>query len=478
MRGIAFERVQSSAPGCILAVLLCLASLLSLTGCGPDPLPDYFVRTPQVALDPQGNVLALYEVSEGRGAISYLQKITPDGTRLWGEEGVRLDTREPDYPGGANATAWWDSHNLIADEAGNVTAFWTYQGQIYAEKLDADGSPVWPAGRVVVATFGEPTAEAYTHWTVANNATGTTVVWLDENRALTARGLDDDGSVLWTAKPFHADALELTAWRDQAGNTWIMWVNLDTRGIYIQLIDTAGNAVWGEPRELRESQQRWNNTIPWLTQDGNGGVVVAWQDYFSGTGYSATEVRSVSVAGDVEMNPADDFFKVNPGATLPRPLLADADGLVALWATRDSLFAQRVDPEGNTTWGENGVVVGANVATFYTWYFNFQGSQQPGGTVVTWQTYISDYETVCRAQRIDTQGRLLWGGDGVAISTAVGESRWRWQWSATTADGAAILAGVRPEGDKRQSRLQKVGIDGGLSWGVDGIRLDDWKDYD
>jgi hypothetical protein len=253
-----------------------------------------------------------------------------------------------------------------------------------------------------------------------------------------------------------------------------MWVNLDTRGIYLQLIDTAGKAVWGEPLELRKSRQQggsdWNNTIPWLTEDGNGVVVAAWQNYFSGEGVSAMEVRSVSLAGEVQVNPADDFFKENPGATLPEPLLAGADGLVALWTTGDSLLAQRLDPRGNATWGENGVVVGTNVATFYTWYFNFRGSQQPGGTVVSWQTNISDYETVCRAQRIDTQGRLLWGSDGVAISTAVGDSEWRWQWSATTADGAAILTGVTG-----QSRLQKIGVDGSLPWGVDGVRLDDWK---
>jgi len=372
---------------------------------------------------------------------------------------------------------------LIADEAGNATVFWTYQGQIYAEKLDANGKPVWPAERVVGATFGEPTAEPDTTWTVATSTTGTTVVWSDENRDLNARGLDGDGNVLWTAKPFHADALELTARRDQAGNTWIMWVNLDTRGIYLQLIDTAGNAVRGEPQELRETRQQdgsvWNNTIPWLTQDGNGGVVVAWQNYFSDSGYSAIEVRSVSVAGEVEVSPTDDFFKENPGATLPRPSLADADGLVALWATGDSLFAQRVDPEGNATWGDTGIVVGTNVAALSTWAYNFQGSQQPGGTVVTWQTYISDYKTVCRAQRIDTQGRLLWNSDGVTISAPVGENELRWQWLATTADGAAILTGgFTGAGAHMPSLLQRVGIDGSLPWGPDGIRLDDWKDYD
>jgi hypothetical protein len=467
-------------PGHMLVFLLCLLCLLPLVGCGPNPLPDHRVGVPQVALDPQGNVFALYEVSEGRGAISYLQKVGPDGTRLWGEEGIRLDTRQPDYPGGGNAATAPDSQNLIADEAGNVTAFWTYQGQIYAKKVDTDGDPVWASEHVVVGTFAEPTSERRsTRWFVTTNATGTTVVWRDETRALNARGLDGDGNILWTAEPPSAHVNELTPWRDHADNTWIIWADQSTRAIYLQVIDEQGGVLWEEAERLREGVPPGGSAGPrifalWLADDGSDGVVAAWQGYSEND--DPAKIRNVTLTGEVRMSPADLFFKEHPHAVLPRPLIAGTDGLVVLWAEGDSTLVQRIDLEGDPAWEDGGVVAATKVAPLRTHAYNFRGSRQPGGTVLTWQSYISDYETVCRAQRIDDQGRLLWGSDGVAITPSVGENRWHWQWSTTTADGAAILTGVMTGGARNHSCLQKVGIDGSLPWGP--IPLDDWKKYD
>lgn len=454
-----------------VGVLLLLGLLaVSSIGCGPAYPPDERVVMPQIAVDNQDNVIALYQVSNGgRGPITYLQKLGPDGGRLWGEKGVRLDEREPDYPDCLNVETSSYPQMVAVDTGGNTTVFWIYQGQIYAEKLDSEGSPLWRPERLVVGAFPAPGRQPYTRWTVAAGVAGATIVWTDARRNLAFQSIDGDGNLLWTASPLDSNANELEARRDSDGNTWLLWADMHTRHIYLQVIDKTGTPVWSEARELYDQPSSWHEYKLWLAVDGLGGVVAAWR-YSDDT---PVEVHSVSIGGEVQISPAGVFFGENDSATLPEPTMDGEGGLVALWAAGGSVLAQRIDSQGQMAWGEDGVVVANNLAARGTESPHFQGSDQPGGTVVSWEADTAD-GLIWRAQRIDTQGNLLWGIDGVTISTVV-EGGWRWQWSATTSDGAAILSGVATENAYRESRIQKVDTEGNVLWGKDGIRLDDWN---
>jgi hypothetical protein len=470
-----------AAPLVLLLVLLggftsCLAIMGSVWD-GEAHYPPYdVVLAPQTALDGQGNVFALYQVSDGQGPTSYVQKLSPDGTRLWGEAGVRLDQREPDVPGSRDVYISSYPHMVVADDGGNVTVLWTCQGQIYAEKLDAGGTPVWQSGRVAVGAWLAPGQEGMTRWTVAANETGITVVWTRNSGDIEFQSLGSDGSLGWATPPIQSDAHEFEACRDENGNTWVVWADRTTGSIHLQVIDITGKTVWAEARELAHAvltptaqSIEFIRCALWLAEDGLGGMVVAWRHGDYGDGPLSVSV--VSLDGKVQTSSAERFFR-GYRATLPWPMLGGTQELLALWTTSDSILAQRIDSQGVEEWGQAGKVVATALAGAYT---RFNASDDlTGATVLVWQSSAA-FGPVWRAQRIDSRGDPMWAKDGVIISQA-SEQTWSWQWSAGSSDGAAILSGVMPEGLWREPRVcvQRIDPNGSLPWGVGGVRLDEW----
>jgi hypothetical protein len=455
----------------LVGLILCLAFLGNiLPGCGPAYPPDDRVVVPQVAGDSQGNVIVLYQVNTGgRGPVTYVQKLGPDGRRMWGKEGLRLDEREPNYPECLNVDAMSTTEMVVASMDDSTTVFWTYRGAIYAESLDGEGRPRWKPQRLVVGTFDAP-GGAHTRWGVTANATGTTIVWTDEKRNLNFQAVDADGNLRWTTPRLDTNAYEFEAHRGSDGNTWILWADMDRR-VYLQMVDSTGNARWTEATVLQQTARSWSDCALWVAEDKSEGVIAAWQ-YGDDT---PVEIRSVTPDGVVRVSAIDQFFKQDVGARLCGPLVDQSDGVVALWSAGSSVVAQRVDPQGATKWGERGLVVADDVVTPDAGNAQFQASAHPGGTLVSWSVETDD-GLAWRAQWIDAQGKLLWPNGGVSIGTTPGKNSaaWQWRWSATERDGAVILSGVATESTARGSSLQRVNADGGLPWGMNGVRLDDW----
>ena len=453
-----------------MAIMACIGLPLVSPACGPGLPPDYSVALPQVVAEGEGQVVVVYQVSEGRGPVTYVQRLGPDGARLWGEKGVRIDKREPESI--ATRSVLHATPRVVGDEAGNVTIFWSFKGQIYARKLDGAGKPLWQSEPVAVGTYDIPGLDTATRWTLANNATGTTIVWTDEHWDLHVQSVDKDGNLLWTTQPLQVDANELEAHRDGQGNTWLLWAEKPSGSIYLQVLDPAGREVWAEPHELQRdavpSRERWDRCTLWLAENGPGLMVAAWQR-LSDIGDRPLAMRVVSIDGEVRSGIGESFF-TGRLATLPKPAGDGTQGLVALWTTNDSILAQRIDTQGMPAWRREAVVASG----LPNGQVRFSASNgEADGTVVSWEA-PSPTGTVWRAQRIDAQGTLLWPG-GVDITSATTWS-WRWQWSATVGDGSAILSGVVSYHVDRQSHVQRIAADGSLPWGADGVRLDDWRE--
>jgi hypothetical protein len=455
-----------------VGIILCLGLALAFSGCGPGFPPDNRINYPVIALDGQGNVLAVYQINEGNNPITYLQKLAPDGERLWGERGVRVDDRQPEQPY-RKLGPRPSSTRIVADRDGNVTVFWQYEDQIFARKLDGDGDRVWKAKRVPVGTFGALRPGYFDQWAVAADASNTTIVWIDARRDLNFQSIDGDGNLLWTAQPLKADADALEAICDKDGNTWLTWASSSTEGVYLQVIDRAGKTVWAAAKELQQGHQpyaRDNGTSRyalWLAEDGTGRVTVAWRNYGDD---GPLEIRSSSIDGEVLVSAADRYLE-GKDHVLPRKMNDGKGGLVAFWATSDSILGQHIDSQGRPTWGENGLVVAANVGTQGSQTKYIANGDQAGGAVVSWQVTTAD-GAVWYAQRIDPAGNLLWPSGGITISTA-SEGGWG---SVTASDGAAFFSGATlGENGESIIRACRVDLDGRLLWDLGDVRLDDWR---
>jgi len=94
-------------------------------------------------------------------------------------------------------------------------------------------------------------------------------------------------------------------------------------------------------------------------------------------------------------------------------------GAILLLSDRDDrvIYAQRVNSDGLLLWGTEGVQVGT-IGDTYNPRASIAGDGL-GGAVIVWQEE-SDTDTKVRAQRVSAEGRYLWVNGGVIVSSMAG----------------------------------------------------------
>lgn len=226
---------------------------------------------------------------------------------------------------------------LVADGAGGVFVVWeeqtdhhvSNQGTTwhpYVRRVDASGAARWerPVGNQPAKPYGP-------HRAVSDGAGGVIVVWMDSrsNR------------------------------KDEHG-----WGEAD---LYAGRIDAEGRDVWqetGVPIQVGPG----HHVLKGITSDGAGGVIVVWLEN-QAYQYSLNAQR---LDGEgVPLWSAGGVF-IGTGEAAPRPdnvsLKADdSGGAVIAWEIDSghgaaTVVAQRLDPNGQTTWRENGLRLGGSAS--------------------------------------------------------------------------------------------------------------------
>ena len=195
-----------------------------------------YVHSADAALMPDGSgglVIGLRE-----SAYLYLQRMNPNGNRLWGDSGLRAT------PG---LSVSQNLPQLLSDEAGGFFMCWEDQrggsgSDIYGQNYDMDGTPLWTAGGVAITS-----APGY-----------------QERVQMTG---DDMGG-------FYA------TWHDdQAGDYDIGAQHMNSDGSFLLPVD--GITVCGATGSQR---------YPRLDTDGEGGCIIVWNDQQSGALYNQSAI--------------------------------------------------------------------------------------------------------------------------------------------------------------------------------------------
>jgi len=202
---------------------------------------------------------------------------------------------------------------------------------------------------------------------------GMILVWLDGREGkptLFAQKIDREGRKLWRedvplcrsgGKQFAPQAIA-----DGSGGAIVVWVELrgEDKDIYAQRVSGDGKLLWGEKgKPVCVEKGTQDNLI--LIPDGNGGAIVAWEDWRNGN---------------------------------------------------QDIYAQRISHEGDPVWSENGVPV---CTTAGGQYDPFSAADGEGGAVVVWWDIAGDRWDI-RAQRISKRGERMWDPEGVPVCRAAG----------------------------------------------------------
>ncbi len=202
----------------------------------------------------------------------YVQRVDSTGNPLWSTNGVALRRLS-----GSNVS--WPK--ITSDGACGAIVTW-YDGRsgvnnIYAQRVDSAGNPLWAANGVALRSITD--TNAILPKITSDGAGGAIVVWEDRRTGvgdIYAQRVDSAGNPLWAANGValrsiagsNAGSAEFTnnITSDGAGGAIVTWRDERevTHHIYAQRVDSEGNTLWyanGVALKGVESWTGWPNII-------------------------------------------------------------------------------------------------------------------------------------------------------------------------------------------------------------------------
>ncbi len=232
----------------------------------------------------------------------------------------------------------------------------------------------------------------------------------------------EDGNPVSTASGTQSMPLVIN---DGEGGAFVVWTDSNLGEIFAQRLNGYGQEMW-TPGGIQITPSGSNQTWPVIEQDGEGGLIVAWQD---------------SRGSDTD------------------------------------IYAQRLDADGNELWTAWGVAVTTATGTQGDAEIACDGS---GGAVIVWESYAgvmgATYDIY--AQRIDAGGTALWTANGEPVCT---ESAYNQIDPDVTVDVLSnyvyfAWADYRGSGTYSDIYGHRYSLSGSRGWPVNGIVLNNATD--
>ena len=259
----------------------------------------------------------------------------------------------------------------------------------------------------------------------------------------------------------------IIVWHDSRGGMNETYSNFD---LYAQRVDGSGQILWdlnGVPVSTTPEYAVFPHIIP----DGMGGAIISWDDGRSGN--SQDYVQRVNQEGQPIWQQDGVLVADRPDGQSDVFIIPDGfGGAIAVWDDYRSnetmdIYAQRFDEDGNRLWGAEGLAVCTLVGNQFGPRLASDGV---GGTIIAWTDERSEEGNLdVFAQRIDAAGNIMWSSGGLPIAELSGGQR----LDAVISDGVggAIMAWVdgRKENGDSDIYAQRISSQGVALWGEGGL---------
>ena len=198
---------------------------------------------------------------------------------------------------------------------------------------------------------------------------------------------------------------------------------------------------------------------PVAISDGSGGAIIAWQDGRH-SGMSEIYVQKITRQGYVLWPEDGTSLSVSTGFKIDPVITTDGSGgAIVAWnedRTNNNfydVYAQRINADGQIEWGPEGVPI----STSTSYQVNEEiVSDQAQGAIVTWLDYLNQSFFQVYAQRVNNAGQIQWPDNGVPVSSVPAELA----VLPVSSHGAGRFIVGRIDPATRQAHLYAVGPDG------------------
>ncbi|NHI94992.1 MAG: hypothetical protein EAX96_21055 [Candidatus Lokiarchaeota archaeon] len=261
---------------------------------------------------------------------------------------------------------------------------------------------------------------------------------------------------------------------DSNENIFVSWADRrqDDGDIYLQKISGNGQMLW-EINGISVYNDTNNSKYPRMVLDGEGGVILSWQD--NRTGQNEIYIQRVNSQGKLLWtNMGKNITNISSLKEKP-DLINTSDGnFVVVWQDNrtgtDDIYTQKFDINGNLLWGENGIAIcnATDDQQIFAMGRTLIGTND-GGIVVTWQDARDDTGDIY-VQRLDTNGISQWDLNGtilcnetdfqgMAIINKINDDNFTITWSDQR-NGGGLL--------QNDLYIQKVNSSGTPQWSLNG----------
>ncbi len=326
--------------------------------------------------------------------------------------------------------------SITTDGSGGTIMVWEdhraaiNNGDIYAQRFDAAGVPLWTLNGEPVCTAA---LDQFAVRIVSDGTGGAVIVWIDDQNGLGAwdvyaQRIDSNGATLWTANgvplctAVSAQA-DLSVIADGTGGAFVAWEDYRSGdyNIYAQRINGSGTVLWTADGVLVCGLAQ-PQVDPSLTADDSGGVYIAWTDRRNTTDYDVYAQRLTGSgtalwAGNGVLVCGASYDQLRPFTTRD-----GLGGVILTWsdgrnATDFDIYAERLSRAGTSSWYPSGVGVCTVGLSQTNPVILSDGST---GAIIAWEDYRSGTRDVV-IQRMNGSGVPLWTANGVGLCTAPGD---------------------------------------------------------
>ncbi|MEE4178277.1 MAG: T9SS type A sorting domain-containing protein [Bacteroides sp.] len=458
-----------------LLFLLCFLSLVVMAQWSDDAAVNLQVTNlpgeeviPKIGVGPDGYYYIGYFSLEGGNYNVRLQRYDAQGNRLWEENGLLIS----DHP----SMTWLTDWDMTVDHENHAILSWqdireSGDNNTVAYRISPEGEFVWGPDGIMLSSSSAFDVSPKVVVTASNNAV---FAWQADNVVILQK-ISPEGIKLWGEWGITLSGTNTYSWPqllpvgedevilkifDDSGPGWA-----PTRHILAQRYNAAGEPVWDNFTVVynQGTIQAWYQIVPFVN-DGNDGFYMAWHD-FSQSGTAASSWLH-HVDGDGQLLLPENGVLLSNRTSFNQfyPQLARPAGdpdVYVYWneVTGDQnqwgIFGQKVNPDGQLLWGDQGKVI-------------FPVTPQPllplfampvdDNVILVYEHYFNASETSIRATRLDKDGLFVWDPDEAFICSVQSNKvhpdiapfsggQWVFAWEDDRSGGTDLFAqNLRPNG--------------------------------
>ena len=263
---------------------------------------------------------------------------------------------------------------------------------------------------------------------------------------------------------------------DGEGGVIIAWQDArnENRDVFAQRVGEDGEMLWA-PDGVRvcnlPSEQIW----PLVASDASGGAVIVFGDGRNGH----QDIYAQRIDGNGNPLWQGDGIPVCMHSAIKTDMRAIADekgNTIIVWEDwrngNQDIYAQKINSDGRPMWSVNGVPVYQGEGDQYDPFLTADG--QGGAIFVWWDISTDDWDVF--AQRLNKNGQAIWSEIGVPVCTAAGHQSTPFALSDGVGGAFAVWLDYRNAPNLLSSAdiyVQKIDAAGKALWQENGIALCD-----